>query len=999
MMVDVPPELSALLPLVGRTDELSGLLRLVGLADDDAPAAPAVVVAGDAGVGKSRLLAELRAHADDAGWQVLLGHCLDFGDSALPYLPFTEIFGRLQTDSAARADAVAAAHPAVRRLMPGRRVISDEPKAAQPTDRADLFEAVHATFEQLGAESPVLVLVEDLHWADQSTRDMLSFLFTRRFTAPVAVVVTYRSDDLHRRHPLRASVAQWSRLPGVVRLSLGPLSDHDVRSLVHAMHPAPLTERDVQGIVARAEGNAFFTEELVGAADRDDRTLPDDLADLLLLRIDQLGDDEKLAVRAASAAGRRVSHELLTRVVDLPPAALDHALRAAVDGHVLVPAGGDSYAFRHALLGEVVYDDLLPGERVRLHRAYTEAFSDGGVTSTAAEVARHARASHDVPTAIRASIEAGDEAMSVGGPDEAAHHYQVALGLLADPHPADTGQGGAPPSDRPVELSELVDLSIKASEAVAVAGQPLRSVQLLQEQLDQLGDVLESHDRARLLLALATAALVIDTDFDPLDVTSQLLDTVPAEPPTSLRARVLSAHARALAGRGHDDEVLRFASEALAVGQELRLQTVVADARTTMSRLDEQRGDPDSSRKALAEIVEQARNHNDVVSELRGQHSLGGIFFEAGRVEEAHAAYREGAARAARLGRPWAPYGLDSRALAGLTAYVAGDWDAASRLVDVTGEAPPPPAEATLASVAMAVAAGRGDHDAIDRFARMSTWWDADGMLAVISGGAAIDLHGDAGDLDAALAAHDHVTAVVRRLWQADWFFAEVRLAGLAIGQLATQAARASAAERQTLAARGAQLAETAAETMVHAQRHFSAIGPEGRAWAARVEAEMLRLRWLTGDDPPERDVLVKSWEDAVAGFESFRHRFETARSQARLAAVLRSLNRPSEARPVADAARTVAKRLGAAPLLTELRELGATAPRAAETSRRDQRLTPREREILALVAQGKSNGEIGRQLYISVKTVSVHVSNILAKLGAGGRTEAAAVARRDGLL
>ena len=1000
MMEDVPSEPPPLRPLIGRADELSELLLLVGLVAGEAPPAPAVVVAGDAGVGKSRLVAELRAHADDAGWHVLLGHCLDFGDSALPYLPFSEIFGRLQAQSAALADAVARVHPAVRRLMPGRRVTTDaEPRAAQPTDRADLFEAVHASLEQLGEDSPVLVIVEDLHWADQSTRDMLTFLFTRRFTAPVAVVVTYRSDDLHRRHPLRGSVAQWSRLPGVVRLPLEPLSDQHVHSLVHALHPAPLTERDVQGIVTRAEGNAFFTEELVGAADRDDPTLPDDLADLLLLRIDQLGDDEKLAVRAASAAGRRVSHELLTRVVGLSSAALDQALRAAVDGYVLVPAGGDSYAFRHALLGEVVYDDLLPGERVRLHRAYTEAFSGGGVTSTAAEVARHARASHDVPTAIQASIEAGDEAMSVGGPDEAAHHYQVALGLLADPHPSDSGQSGTPPPDRPVGLSALVDLSIKASEAVAVAGQPLRSVQLLREQVNQLGDALEPHDRARLLLALATAALVIDTDFDPLDVTSQLLDAVPAEPPTSLRARVLSAHARALTGRGRDDEVLRFASEALAHAQELRLQSVVADARTTMSRLDEQHEDPDASRKALAEIVDQARADNDIVSELRGRHSLGGIFFEAGQIDEAHAAYREATARAATLGRPWAPYALDSRALAGLTAYVVGDWDEASRLVDVTGEAPPPPAEATLASVAMAVAAGRGDRHALDRFARLSTWWDADGMLAIISGGAAIDLHSDAGDLDAALAAPDHVTAVVRQLWQADWFFAEVRLAGLAIGQLATHAAQASAAERHTLAARGTRLAETAAETMVHAQRHFSAIGPEGRAWAARVEAEMLRLSWVTGDDPPEQDVLVKSWENAVAGFEAFGHRFETARSQARLAAVLRASGRPAEARPVADAARAVAKQLEAGPLLSELLRLGATAPRAAETSRRDQQLTPREGEILALVAQGKSNGEIARQLYISAKTVSVHVSNILAKLGAGGRTEAAALARRDGLL
>ena len=189
---------------------------------------------------------------------------------------------------------------------------------------------------------------------------------------------------------------------------------------------------DLQMIVTRAEGNAFFTEELVGAAMVGKQTLPGDLADLLLVRLDQLDDTSRQVVRATSVAGRRVSHDLLTRVVELDADALDAALRVAVERNVLVPVGDDGYAFRHALLAEAVYDDLLPGERVRLHRAYTTVLRDDDVPSTAAEVARHAMAAHDLATAITASIEAGDEAMSVGGPDEASKHYQVALELLAD---------------------------------------------------------------------------------------------------------------------------------------------------------------------------------------------------------------------------------------------------------------------------------------------------------------------------------------------------------------------------------------------------------------------------------------------------------------------------------------------------------------------------------------------------------------------------------------
>jgi DNA-binding CsgD family transcriptional regulator len=181
---------------------------------------------------------------------------------------------------------------------------------------------------------------------------------------------------------------------------------------------------------------------------------------------------------------------------------------------------------------------------------------------------------------------------------------------------------------------------------------------------------------------------------------------------------------------------------------------------------------------------------------------------------------------------------------------------------------------------------------------------------------------------------------------------------------------------------------------------HKRQVGPEGQAWAARAHAEHVRLRWLTGIDPPGEEELVASWEQTVSAFERFGHDFEVARSQARLAAVLRAVGRPGDTRPLADAARATARRLGANPLLAELRTLGsAAAARRPETTRIDESLTPREHEVLVLVAQGRSNSDIARQLYISAKTVSVHVSNILAKLGAGGRTEAVAVARRRGLL
>jgi len=990
MMVDVTTDHT--LPIIGRADELRQLRSLLGL--DGVPQAGSVLLDGDAGVGKTRLLMALRDEALAAGWRVVAGHCLDFGDSALPYLPFTEIFGRLATEVPAVIDSLAEEQPGVRRLLPGRRLLSDTDAAPSgPMERGDLFESVHAAFERLAGTEPLLLVVEDVHWADQSTREMLSFCFTRQFTRPVAIVASYRTDDLHRRHPLRATAAEWSRLPQVATLHLRPLSDPHVRTLVHSLHPAPMRESDVHAIVARAEGNAFFAEELVVASELGNRTLPWHLADLLLVRLDQFDEATRLVVRAAACAGRRVSHDLLADVVGLDATALDVALRSAVEGNVLVAVGPDGYAFRHALLAEAIYDDLLPGERVRLHTAYSTALRSGDVEGTAAELARHARAAHDVPTAIQSSIRAGDEAMSVGGPDEAAQHYEMALDLLAQGRPDDAE-----------EPTDIVQLTVKAAEAVTASGHPHRAVALVQDQLMHLPASAPPEDRARLLLALATAALLGDTDVDPLKTTSEALGLVPAEH-TPLRAQVLTLHARANADRQRDDDALAWAGEALTLGRELDLPQLVADVNTTLARLEQRAGDPEGSERALKTIVAQAREDGDVGAELRGLHHLGSLHHEAGQLPEALAVYQLAAHRATETGRPWAPHGFDARLIAGVTAYMIGDWQTALEVVDVSGQTPPPIAEAALATVVLAVKAGRGEVEGAGALLdQIRPWWDLDGMIAIHCGSAAIDLHGDKGDAAAAVAVHDDVVDAVIRLWQRETFQARVRLSALLLGQLAQHTTRATSADFEDLARRGAELAAAAVEAAERGTRRGRPMGPEGVAWVARVDAEHARLRWLTGVDAPDEQELVDGWLRASQAFERLGHVFETARSQARLAAVLRAIGRPADARAPADAARETAQRLGAAPLLAEVRALGAVGSTRGTTARgeagrRDEALTPREQEILALVAQGRSNSEIGRRLFISAKTVSVHVSNILAKLRASSRTEAAAVARSKGLL
>ncbi len=1026
-------------PLVGRADELSQLSELLGV-DEALSGSGAVLLAGDAGVGKTRLLRALRDRAAASGRRHIVGHCLDFGDSALPYLPFTEILGRLLAESPELVGPIVATHPSINRLLPGQRVRTGATSAltssADPDERlrgdrapqaqssrADLFESVHALLEELAAHTPLLLVVEDAHWADQATRELISFLFSRHFEAPVSVVVSYRSDDVHRRHPLRGAVAEWSRLPTVRRIQLAPLSERDVRTLVQTLHPMPLREQDVHAIVTRAEGNAFFAEELLSATQMGGQALPDDLADLLLVRLDRLDERSRSAVRAAAVAGRRVTHQLLSRVLTESAADLDLALRQAVESHVLVPSRGDSYAFRHALLAEAVYDDLLPGERVRLHAAYVAALRSGEVPGTAAELARHARAAQDTTTAVRASIEAGDDAMLVGAPEEAARHYELALQFLARVVTAASSRSGPlfggdwteplstavsagspadaderPPPDADADDRAVVGLVLKTSDALIASGDPYRAVKLIADHVGALPSGTDPSTRARLLVGLAAATFLVETEADPLEITVEAMSLVPDSPPTPLRAKVLNVHAKATTHRLGGEEAARFATQAHEMALSLRLPRVAAEAAMTLAKIDDLTGDADTSRSRLELIVDQARADGDVNAELRGLHQIGGLHFGTGKFPEAMRAYEGAAAKARESGRPWAPYGLDARALAGITAYTVGNWDGALRAGDVSGQSPPPIAEALLAAVKLGVLAGRGEPGALELLEVTRAGWSREGMTAVLSGGAAIDVHGDRHDLDAVLAVHDEVRTILRRLWQTSAPWPQIRLSALVLGQLASNASRTAQSGRAALAASGTRFLTAAAD--VWESRSMS--GPsrvEARAWRARVLAEHLRLRWLTDVDAPTEDELVAGWRESVAAFQEWEHVYELARSRARLAAVMSAVGAAGEARTLAEAARTSARALGAEPLLGELRGLGGPARPASVSAATVSTLTAREREILGLVAQGRSNAEIGRQLFISAKTVSVHVSNVMAKLGAGGRTEAVALARRDGVL
>src|SRR3954453_429047 len=924
--------------LIGRDAELTEIASLLGVRSfgDSASEPVHVVLSGDAGVGKTRILVELRDLAVAEGWRVVAGHCLDFGDSALPYLPFSEVLGRLEAELPEVVERVAEAHPALARLQPGRRVLvpaggsgSTDREESESLDCADLFVAVHSLLEEAAQLSPVLLVIEDCHWADQSTRDLLSFLFSRAFEGPVAIVASYRSDDLHRRHPLRRQVAEWSRLRGVERMQLGKLRDEHVRLLIASLSAASMSEDALSGIVRRAEGNAFFVEELVGAAIQPGSWVPDDLADVLLVRLDRLDDAGRQVVRVASVAGRKVAHDLLVGASGLGAAELEDGLRQAVEMNLLV-AGEGTYSFRHALLGEAVYDDLLPGERVRLHAQYAEALREGRGRGTAAELARHARLAHDLDTALDASIRAGDEAMAVAGPAEAAHHYEQALELLCDPNRRSTID---------VDVSKI---AVSAAEALTSSGQPVRAAALLAEQLDQLSPDAPPAWRARMLAARADAVLLTESvDTSPLELIKQAVELLP-EDTKGLRAKVLSIQARVLSVYGQYDQAQVAGLDALAMAERLDLHELASDVITTLSNL-KKAGPKEALRAALLEAVERAVETGAINAELRARYFLGRSYEDWADWPQAERWFRSGMQAAPGARAPYAPYGFESRWQLAWIKSVDGDWDEALRLADTSQEQAPPIPAALVEATALLVESARGEPVA-ERARALRRFWELEGGVAINSVVAEMVDAANGDDPTKVIAVYQDAVAVLSRIWH-EWFSARIRLAAIAIGSVADALPRIPAAEHAAFLVEVDRLHGEGHTVLDKYYDPSGFWGPEGRAWTKRLDAETLRARWLSGIDAPPQEALVETWREAEQLFDEFGHVHETAVVRTILAGVLRATGDTAGARTLGDPAREGARRLGAAPLLERLRAQGSTAARADGPA--SDTLTAREAEIL----------------------------------------------------
>ncbi|WP_308250628.1 ATP-binding protein [Nonomuraea rhizosphaerae] len=907
--------------LVGRAAELARLARVLESAAEGT--AGVSLVGGDAGIGKTRLVAELVAEARSSGFNVLVGQCAELGDT-LPYLPLADA---LRGAEPAIREA-ATAHPLLGQLLPG---MESAPSAGLTQQR--LFGSLLGLLNEV---QPVLFVIEDLHWADRSTRDLLVFLSRMVQTERVCVVGTYRTDDLHRRHPLRSVLAELKRLPSVTHVELGPLDSGEMSDYVATL--GALDAQELGVIVTRADGNPFYAEELFAALAEGD-SLPDGLASLLMSRVEVLSEPGQRVLRAAAVAGRRVEDELLREVSGLPLTDFEEAVREIVS-RGLLRVDGYGYTFRHALLQEAVYTDLLPGERTRLHAAFAS------LLTSPAELAHHYLAGHDLAGALRASAEAGRLAERLGAPAEAHRHYDRALGLWDRVAEAETlaGEGRAA-------------LAFRSAVMAADSGDNHRAVQ----QLRAMPPTSEVSERL--------AYYLIELDDQPRAVAAAERAVEAADDQATL-ARALSTLARTITWSTRHTEAPVIARRAIETARACGARDAEVGALLILAIHAEHEGDMDKAHSLVESAT--AEGSGQLAMDLRARFHHGRIHYEQGLLAEAAEMADEGIRIAIDAGLKWSTYGTDLRFLRFLIHYVAGEWDEAESMAAGFGARVGTLPEATLSSFALFIEVARGAPAVDDRLNWLRIFW-SDLLVVYMSRGQAAEHALWRGDPATAL---EHVRAALDSLDPGDPGALRVVAVGLwALADLG----RADGADDLR------HLARFAVESGPMGER--GPMGPEGQAWALRVEAEWHRAHGRLD---------VDLWRQVVAAFD-FGFVYEVARARWRLAEALLAAGDRTGAQYEWDLARSAAQKLRAVPLETALDEFGRRARFAA--SHGDGGLTARELEVLKLVAEGLTNREIAERLFIAQKTVSVHVSNILGKLEVATRTQAAAAGRDRGLL
>ncbi|MEO6858395.1 MAG: AAA family ATPase [Solirubrobacteraceae bacterium] len=990
-------------PLAGRQTELATLR--CALRDADAGRPALVVLTGEAGVGKSRLVRELEAVARDERGLALRGQSLELSLGELPYAPIASALRSV--DAAELASALSELPVEARRELARAfpDTVSETPAETTSEDRfgqSRLFGWILALLRGLAAQALVLLSVEDVHLADTSSRDFLRFLAQSLRSERLLVIVTIRSDDLHREHPARILVRELTRLEAVTRIALEPLSPADIQSHVQSIlgdvPPPELIDR----LYARTQGNPFYTEELLAASVDGGQSLPASLQDALLQRSDRLEESARTLLRLTAAAGRPLDEMLIEHASGLSGAEMETALRQCIDHNVLVcDRRTGEYRVRHALLAEAVYADLLPVEQASLHRRIAAALSEQAAAETAGERARHWQLAHEPGRALLASIEAGTAAERVFGYGEALAHFLRAVELSDGDPPA----AGIPPLDR-------IDLLTRAARAARWMGDSDTACDLCTRALQGFDHAADPLRAAHLLERLGC--------YQPWNIEASLeafrrgLSLLPGDCPTE-RMRFYVDEALELSFQGSWEEAQAKAAEAIQLARGEETLASESAARALLGTAISFLGDPAAGERDLRDALVLARQAGSTEELVQIYLDLGEVLRLQGRIADALDVMLEGEAAALALGA--LPFANFMAANAADDLLRLGRWDElAERLTELARRQLDRPAALLRESVAGRLDAARGHLDAADaHFATaIELCQDLDlveFVPAVYSGVAELELWRGRPEH-----ARDHLAEGLEKLGTGENLLhipslystgarVEADLAELARARRDRTGAAQAAASAQAHHDRLAALLEPGAN---------ASTPPEATAHLATCAAELCRA---LGTPKPER------WESPVSLWRGHGNLYRTAYANFRHAEALVVTRGPrSEAQAALESALELCERLGTEPLAAEVRRLarrgrltlavpsdrdkqatgtararasaGAGAPEENPFS-----LTARELEVLRLLGAGLTNREISETLFISQHTAGVHVSHILGKLGVANRVMAAALAERLGLV
>jgi ATP/maltotriose-dependent transcriptional regulator MalT len=975
---------------VGRQSQLAELELACREALDGSPRL--ILVSGDSGVGKTRLLAE--AGRTFAGTRTLHGECVEQGELELPYAPLLGALRPLvREQDPVLGELSAGSRANLATLLPSLGAPATVTSSAVADGQVRLFESLVELLHLLSTHRPLVIVLEDMHWADRSTRAFVSFLARNLTDERIMLLLSFRSDELHRRHPLRPLLAELSRLDCCRRLELRPFDRGELAEVLADILGSEPAESLLERLLARTDGNPLYVEELLAAALDGRGSTPQNLRDAFMLRIERLSDDAGTAARAVSV-GRALDEPAIERVSGVAGPALREALRDAVAEHILVAQPDGRLRFRHALLREVVYDDLLPGERGAMHLELARMLEEAGPSTCAddeaervAAIASHYAAGGDQSQALRATVRAAREAGRVHAYGEMADLYDRALELwpLVSDAPALAG------------VEQITDLFESAARAHALDGDQRHAIMFIERGLQQLDPETDPVRYGRLLVRRGRSRWRLNQAQAAMEDNERALELLPEEPNPE-RARLLSWTARMQSLRGHYREAIDIGEQALSMAVEFSLPMMIGESLNTLGMARFALGDAEIGEELLRQAIKLAREQDDLDDLGTAYSNLSEFLSLTGRTREGLETIESGLEEVRlRIGR-----GYNWMLLMRSTiAFEAGDWELA-RSHDG-------PSLAALEGVLLIfrllcdaeLALGAGDTDlAVARL-------EAAEPLVRVTGeaqwhGLYGSLHGEllrrSGDLEGAQ------RAVAAALDELEVCTDDVmRIARVTAVGLSVEADRAQRA-RDLREAGDERDATTRAQ--IHVDRLAAAAeegGPVERAWLTTGRAEHARA--TAGND-------ATLWHAAATAWQAIDRPYCAATMRWREAEAQTEADDRDSAAATAEAALAVASDLGAGWLADELRGLAARArlslvagPLASDgadagsaTPDLDEApfgLTPRELQVLGLIAEGATNRQIGAALYMAEKTASVHVSRILAKLDVQSRTQAAAVAHR----